>query len=107
LLEVIRLQSETFELGKLWRIADFANCEIAGKFAKRVNVGGEVEIFLGSRAHIYGTEYKHLIRGAGIHDFRNRFSVADRRNLILFQLNIVAEKFEGLNVLRIRGTKLD
>ena len=107
LLDVVRLQSETVEVGKLRRIAEFSNCEIAGKFAKRINVRSELEIFFRSRLNIDGAEYKHLIWSAGFHYFRNRFSVSDRRNLIFFQPNIIAEEFEWLDVLRIRGRKLD
>src|ERR1700676_412099 len=38
LLDVVRLQSETVEVGKLWRIAELSNCEITGEFAHRINV---------------------------------------------------------------------
>src|SRR6266436_5695963 len=78
LLDVARLQSETVEIGKLGRIAELSDCEIAGKLAKRINVGSKLEIFFGGRLHIHGAEYKHLIRRARFHYFCNRLSVANR-----------------------------
>ncbi len=107
LLDVARLQSETVEIGKLGRIAELSDCEIAGKLAKRIDVRSKLEIFFGGRLHIHGAEYKHLIRRARFHYFCNRFSVANRCNLIIFQPNMVAKEFEWLDVLRIGGGKMD
>src|SRR5712671_2126744 len=107
LLNVVRLQSETVEVGKLRRIAEFSNGEIAGKFAQLVNVRSKLEIFFGSRLHIDGAEYKHFIRSAGFRYLRNRLPVSDRRKLIFFQPNIVPKELEWLDVLSIAGRKID
>src|SRR6266852_3790051 len=95
LLDVARLQSETVEIGKLGRIAELSDCEIAGKLAKRIDVGSKLEIFFGGRLHIHGAEYKHLIRRARFHYFCNRLPVANRCNLIIFQPNMVAKELNG------------
>src|SRR5260370_14210663 len=87
-------------------MAEFSKCEVAGKVARVIDVRRKLEILFGSRLHIRGAEYKHLVRRARFHHFRNRSSVSDRCDLVFFQSNVVAKEFEWLGVLRFGGGKV-
>src|SRR5215813_7193401 len=99
LFDVFRLQSETFQIRKLRRIAELTDRKIVRKLAKFRYVRSELQIFFRSRLNINRTKYEYFIRRARFDDLGNRFSVSDCRNLILFQPDIVAKEFEWFDVL--------
>src|SRR5580693_4986322 len=101
LFDVFRLQSETFQVRQLGRIAELSDRKIVWKLAKFSYIRSELQIFFGSRPHIHRTEYEHFIRRAGFNYPGNGFSTSNCRNLIFVQPNIVAKESQWLNVLGI------
>src|SRR4029077_3566598 len=106
LFDVFRLQSETFQVRKLRRIAELSKRKIVRKLAKLLGIRRKLEIFFRSRLHIDGAEDEHFIWRAGFNYLGKGLSISNCRNLIFVQPNIVAKEFEWFNVLGI-GRRLD
>src|SRR4029077_10987650 len=106
LFDVFRLQSETFQVRQLRRIAELSDRKIVRKLAKFSYIRSELQIFFWSRPHIHRTEYEHFIRRAGFNYPGDGFPTSNCRNLIFVQPNIVAKEFQWLNVLGI-GDRLE
>src|ERR1700751_975081 len=62
LLHVLFVQGEALKVGKLRRIAETLDCEIAGELAQRVDVPGKLEVALWSRLYVHRSKDVHFIR---------------------------------------------
>src|SRR5579862_253617 len=103
LLDVLFLQRKAFEIGELWRIAEFLDGQIVGNLAKRVDVRCEFEIARRCGVHVDGTKNIHFIWRWRIQYLGYRFSASNTVDLLVVQPDILSKEFERFGVLSARS----
>src|SRR5208337_266568 len=91
-LDVITIERKILQVRKLWRIAEQAEGQIAGKLAKPVEIVSIQNVSFRSSMDVDRTKQEYLGRDAGGRRLRHGLSIPDGGDLILIQSDALPEK---------------
>ena len=91
-LDIVIVERKTLQVRKLWRSAEHAESQIAGKLAQPVRILGKPKVSLWRSVNVDRAEEEDLSRSAGWQCLRHRLSISDGRDLVLIQSDVVLEK---------------
>src|ERR1051325_2987875 len=67
LLNIVRVDGEPVQIRKLWRAAEWLDCEIAGELSQLAKVARKFEVALRLRFYVNDPKHEDLISGRGVH----------------------------------------